>query len=103
MNFHINQDIVCIRSHSRGAVKEGETYTILGLKQTPCVCETLLIDVGIGSQFQLPKIVCCPVCGYQEISNNPIHWFDCRLFKPLDELTNIDELKEVLEKPIFTL
>jgi len=48
--WHIGQDIVCIKSHSHGAVKEGDVYVIQGLKQSCCMVS---IDVGIRSTANL--------------------------------------------------
>lgn len=88
--FHIGQYIVCIKTHSDGDVKEGQVYTINSLKKGCC---SILIDVGISTK----SIFSLCFCGNIEKSNG-ITWFCESLFKPLDELSDISELLEVLNK-----
>ena len=88
--WHIGQDVVCIKDHSRGKVKEGKVYTIKSLRSVCCDVE---IDVGIVATRE--KSQC--KCGF--ISNNyGTCWLSEHLFKPLDELSDISELLEVLNK-----
>ena len=78
--WYIGQDIVCIKTHSQGVVKEGQVYTIRGIKQGCCKVE---IDVGVpvyGDKYSR-----CRSCGKVEKSNG-VHWIYETLFKPLDEL-----------------
>jgi hypothetical protein len=88
--WHIGQDIVCIKSHSQAVIKEGDIFTIKGLKKGCC---TIVIDVGISAQSHLTK---CR-CGNIRVKHDGIFWLGEQLFKPLDELTDISELLEHLE------
>ena len=46
-NWRIGQDIVCVKTHPKGVVKEGELYTIKALRTTTCKCSEVEIDVGV--------------------------------------------------------
>ena len=91
--FYIGQDIVCIKDHKQGVVKEGQIYTITALK-TGC-CGQLLISVGKSAISQLER---CWVCKNVSKRNDNVFWLAESLFKPLDELSDISELLEVLNK-----
>lgn len=99
--FYIGQDVVCIRSHSEGRVKEGEVFVIRGLMASPCKCGVLVLDVGINSNGN--ERYKCVYCGDIVKKHPNVFWFGNALFKPLDELADISELTEVLEKPIFSI
>jgi len=98
-NWYIGQDIVCIKTHSVGLVKEGNTFTIKGLREGFCKCYKTLINVGV-SHPNSTGMVGCNICnnGFQA---HGIAWFDEKLFAPLDTLCNISELTEILTEPIF--
>lgn len=100
--FYIGQEVVCIKTHSDKIVKEGEVFTIQGLKQFKCNCG-IGIDVGFKEIRTAIFFNCCGSCNisYTPKINDGIWWISSELFKPLDELVSIDELTEVLEKPIF--
>lgn len=105
MEFHINQDIVCIKTHSKKKVIEGQIYVAKALKQGVCKCSKVLVDVGIANN-DLPNTLykACGTCGdnfFPFLSNDGIWWINVELFKPLDELCNIDELTEVLNEPLY--
>lgn len=93
MNWYIGQDIVCVKTHSRGVVKEGNVYTIKSLKDSECKCGGVLIHVGVSATTKNSE---CIKCGHFS-PNNGQWWLKEFLFSPLDELANIDELNEVLE------
>jgi hypothetical protein len=95
MNWHIGQEIVCIKTHSKGAVKRGKTYTIHGLKKSPCSCNMTIIDVGVISDN--PKTRHSP-CGFVWNERSGVHWFGESLFAPLEY--NQDAINELLEEPI---
>jgi len=95
-NFYIGQDVVAICNHPQGHFKEGDIFTIKGLKQGCCNMAPLLIDVGA---FNNVGISYCTDCNKTEKTN--IIWYCSSSFKPLDSLVNIDELTEVLNEPIF--
>lgn len=102
-NFYIGQDVVAVRDSAYGAFKKDELFTIIGLRSAICTCNH--IEVDIGKMVHIP-IGCiaksvCNACNANIVDNSEIHWLSARNFAPLDELTNIDELKEVLEQPIY--
>lgn len=95
MNWHIGQEIVCVKTHSKRRVVRGKTYTINSLIKSPCKCGHVLISVcGINSPTNLSR---CVYCQY-EFNNNGIFWLHEELFAPLD--ADISELTEILEQPI---
>ena len=87
--FFIGQDIVCVKTHSMGIVKEGRVYSINSLRKGCCEID---IDVGIRKQGHVS------VCDCGDREKTDIWWLSERLFKPLDELSDISELLEVLNK-----
>lgn len=101
-NFHIGQDVVTLLNHSCGCFKKDEVVNIKGLKISNC-CGIVLVDIGIkctvkGYHIYIDKCV----CGFKEISKDSVWWFSEECFAPLDSITDISELKEILEQPIFT-
>lgn len=92
-NWHIGQEIVCVKTHSLGYVKRGKTYTIRGLKKTHCPCKFVIIDIGMAAKVGLGK---CNVCGLLDSEKVSEYWFNESLFAPLDQ--DISELTEILEQ-----
>lgn len=88
--FYIGQDVVCIKTHSMGIVKEGDVYNIKELRKGCCDVQ---IHVGLLTDTKYTRCF----CGKLELGNGII-WFSESLFKPLDELSDISELLEVLNK-----
>ena len=95
MSWYIGQDVVCIKTHSKGIVKEGEIFNIIGLQK---ICCGINLDVGIKTDFD--AINCG--CGKYQIANG-VYWLGEVLFSPLDSLTDISEIDEVLSKPVFEI
>ena len=98
-NWYIGQDIVCIKTHSKGVVKEGNVYTIKSLQSSTCNCQKVYIDVGNTHKYNNMQ---CGVCDTIFISNC-IYWHSETLFAPLDTLTDISEIEEILNLPIEQL
>ena len=95
-NFYIGQDIVCIKTHSQGLVKEGDIFTVKGVKASFCKCKIVILNVGLLSKSIYAH---CAVCEC-EIESDMYHWFSESLFAPLDTLTDISEIEEILNEPI---
>lgn len=99
MNFKIGQEVVCLKSHPEGAVKEGEIYTIKDMK-IDC-CKYFVLDVGVSSQPMNPHLKigqkCLCVMGIHSIVNDGIWWLDHSRFKPLDEWQNKELNEELIE------
>lgn len=104
MNWYIGQDIVCInakgaetiRTKEHSGLKEGQVYTIIGLRKGCCWVE---VDVGIPSIASATSHVCTKCNSTTPLT--AIWWFRENRFRPLDELVNIDELTEILNEPAF--
>jgi hypothetical protein len=92
--WYIGQQIVCIRTHSRGIVKSGEIYKIVGLSTSKCKCvNSTLIDVGIKATADFGK---CGICHtkYQKVRD--AWWLHEILFAPLEyDQNEIDKLLEI--------
>jgi hypothetical protein len=102
--FEIGQKVVCVKTHSKGAVKEGEIYTVLDLK-VDC-CKNFVLDVGIRQREYPPDQLFYCVNNTHLMYDDGIWWIGYRLFKPIDDLYNeeIEELmQEVYEKQPFEL
>lgn len=89
--FYVGQDVVAITTHDEGFYKEGDIFVVKGLKQGCCKRCPLDIDIGQITEFG----TVCHYCDYDE--ETTIRWFNANNFRPLDELTNISELTEILE------
>lgn len=90
--WHIGQDIVCIKSHSQGAVKEGEVFTIKGLRKNCCA-----IEINIGMSMPMGVILNCRHCGSNKHSDG-VYWLRENLFAPLEaDLSEIYEYLNMVE------
>lgn len=90
--FEIGQKVVCVKTHSQGIVKEGELYTVQGMKTNPC-CEDLVLDIGLFAKSNMS--MCC--CGHRERNSDGIYWLSQKLFRPLDDLFN-EEIEELMNE-----
>ncbi len=91
MNWYIGQEIVCIKTHSQGAVIEGKFYTINGLKTPTCSCKHILVDVGL---VIFSRHYSCS-CGHRTKNTDDVWWLWENLFAPLSEISEVHEaLKE---------
>jgi hypothetical protein len=96
--YEIGQQVVCVKTHSQGIVKEGQVHSIKRIAL--CSCGYISLDVGIT--FNDGNLMVC-TCGKKE-SINGTWWLGAKLFRPLDDLynTKIEELmNEVNEKKPF--
>lgn len=109
--YEIGQQVVCVKTHSKGVVKEGVIYTAKAFKIDCCNGE-VVVDVGIddsiktttdGSLAIIGERYRCAQCGKIN-PHDGIWWMCLSLFRPLDDLynTEIEELmNEVNEKQPF--
>lgn len=102
MNWHIGMDIVCIKTHSKGLIKEGDIFTIESLRQGCC---SIQIDIGINDTDEACNYttICTDCGGIINNGSSSTLWFHECLFAPLDSLVNISEIEEILSQPIETL
>jgi hypothetical protein len=97
VDYTIGDDIVCVKTHSRGVVKENELYVARALKTQSC-CSRVVVDVGVGVKDNVD----CDICDCGSITRNidSVWWLDAHRFKKLDSLVNIEELTEVLSETV---
>ena len=95
MNWHIGQEIVCVKSHSQGYVTCGKIYTINGLQKSMCKCNDVDIDVGITTNNTR---FACGGCEARWLNNAGVVWISETLFAPLEY--NQDAINELLEEPV---
>ena len=94
--WYIGQDIVCIKTHADGVVKEGEVYTIRSLEQGCC-----FIHIDVGKKFPRLGYTHCTKCGKDKKELTLTWWLKETYFKPLGELSDISEILEHLEQENF--
>jgi hypothetical protein len=99
-NWYIGQDIVCIKTAVSGLVKEGEIFTIKGLQTSFCLCNEVEINVGVKHERPYVR---CGDCGVIVASKSLDLFFSESLFAPLDTLTDISEIEEILNQPFEEL
>lgn len=102
-NFHIGQDVVALINHSQGVFKKDDLFTIIGLRKALCKCNMQEVNIGIKIPTNYSQIYYdCRCCNTINIPKQDSGWwFAEECFAPLNELTDISELQEVLEQPLF--
>jgi hypothetical protein len=95
--WKVGKKIICIKSHSQGIIKEGNTFILRGIYENICKCKILKFDIGLKTD---KFISFCPIC--QNKCMNEEHFrniwlFNENLFKPLDE-DYAEEICENFEK-----
>lgn len=97
--FYIGQDVVSVGT--MGQIKDGIVYQIKSLRAGICKCSPLLVDIGFAvTQNGNVVGLRCGKCGARECTSDRTDWYCSTCFRPLDSLTNIEELTEILEQPI---
>lgn len=91
--------IVCIKTTAKQNVKEGEIFTIKSLCRL-CNCDIVAIDIGLRTHFELGT---CSICRLSDIPINHIWWLHEMYFAPLDTLTDLTEINEILSQPVEEL
>lgn len=85
IDFTIGDEVVCIKNHSTGLVKKGQTFKVFSMKL--CKCGKILINIGINVNVTRSRCVC-----------NHKHndaFFCSSLFRKVDPLSKqLDEIEE---------
>lgn len=97
MEFHINQEIVCIESHPSGIIQEGQTFVVKGLKQAQCTCNHVEVDIGFASRKDAAKSRCTTCNAIYEIIDG-VWWFRSTRFRPLDELEGVSQILDIAKQ-----
>jgi len=77
------REVVCIKTHSQGIVKEGEIYPLLDVRHD-CSCGARMYDIGANSEAIFQVCMCCK----EYVRNSKVWWLDSRLFA----IPNLEEL-----------
>jgi hypothetical protein len=80
--FYIGRKVVCIKDHSRGAVKKGQEYIIKDIIPGCCEEDSWWVDVGYKAPENL-RFVTCPNCN--NIGTKNIGYIAYYLFAPIEE------------------
>lgn len=100
IDYTIGDEIVCISTHPKNLVKEGQLFIVKAIASSDCNCPDAIVDIGIRTEIALTGMKICSIC-WNRSKDNGIQWFYASRFKKLDTLVNISELLEVLEQPAF--
>lgn len=92
MSFRIGQGVVCIKDHSQGVIKKGQTFVIKGKKEYGCGC--IGYDLGIRT---IKKMCNCGVHGITSDSSG-VHWISPRILAPLDDNFADNVLENIKEQ-----
>lgn len=100
--FYVGQEVVCVKTHSKGYVNEGSHYTIMALSTGVCSCSSVIVDVGI--KLQENHVSRCGVHRAYAPKNGNV-WFSEKLFAPLqtqsEEADMNAALEEIMERELF--
>lgn len=92
IDYTIGDDIVAIKDHSQGLFKKGDTFPCKALKNGPCGCGAILVDIGKISSTNICRCNKCNLT-YIDLYN---YFVNALMFKKLE--FDISELTEILEK-----
>jgi len=101
MNWRIGQKVVCVKTHSQGAVTSGNTYSITGLYDS-CHGSGIWVTVGVNDPFiaQTPigGFFRCSTCNMRQRKTTHEWMLRAELFRPLAEADLSAELAETFLK-----
>lgn len=99
MNWHIGQRIVAVKDHGGRDFREGDEFTVKGLRSGCC---GIVIDIGIIQNEDTDTY--CGICkrDLETISAGQSIYYSERSFAPIEELSDYtaDELIEELTTKI---
>lgn len=74
--------MVCVKDHSSGAVKKGQEFTVLNVREPFCKCKESIIYIGLNRNYTQIK---CARCGIDAPVKMGELWFAASLFAPIQE------------------
>lgn len=92
MKFEIGQEVLCIKTHSQGAVVKGQKYPVIGIRQGCC---QIVLDVGIVSTT---TIWFCRNCQKTRNCGDNVWWLHSNLFAPIDNTLSEVTIEELIEQ-----
>lgn len=95
--FYIGQRVVCIETHSWGAVIKDQIYIIKGVK-TSCEHHPWIVDVGIKADTWTCG---CGTCGKPEITD--IWWICATRFAPIQEKFEPITFSKIMEEELISV
>ena len=105
--FEVGKDVVCIEEHANSPAVKYDVYPLLAIRNNKCqLCNkgkvNLFLDVGLRHTKKKFTIY-CKIHGDLVTEIDNIFWHPIKMFAPLDDICNIDELQEVLESEIVEI
>lgn len=95
--FKVGGTVICVKDHSRGVVKKNTIHTVHGLRDAPCKCGLMEINIGITSTNISHH---CAKCGQTKQAVNGYYWLSERLFLPLDDFKEVTFTELKTEMPV---
>jgi hypothetical protein len=90
-------DVICIKTHSQGAVIKGKIYTVRDVVSFPCGCATI-VDVGLRSNR---PFTLCTHCGTHFEKGDNVWYIAIELFRKLLTDEQEDDLRAALEEVLI--
>lgn len=101
MSFYVGQKVVCVKTHSQGDPKAGNTYTVRAIAL--CSCGNIGLDVGLPGRPYANGTYC--ICSERRSISRDGFFPSAFLFRPIDPLHEaldaIEENHTVEPEPAF--
>jgi len=95
MSFRVGQEVVCIKDHSQGVIKKGQTFIIKSIKTHVCGC----VGYDLGIKTDKPLMGCGIHPGITKDTSG-IHWIAGRILAPIDD-GFADRVLEKIKEQIY--
>lgn len=93
MNFRIGQEVVCIKDHSQGVIKKGQTFIIKNLWVREC-CGFVVADLGINRT----GLGCKCKCGQAYDMFGTVHWISTEILAPVEKSFGEQVLENIIKQ-----
>lgn len=91
--FRVGQEVVCIKDHSQGVIKKGQTFIIKSIIHSSCNCVS--VDIGLNTTNKLSRCT----CGNSTFHSNGIWWISTTILAPVED-NFADNVLENIKKQI---
>lgn len=100
--FEVGNKVIAIKDHIEGEYKKWQVFKLRGIKEKPCKCKELDLDIGITLRSY--EGLMCEACKYLYKKPNGILWCTSTDFAPYDDTLSdiaIEELIEEIEQVVI--